>query len=244
MKMPNNEIINNFWQNIPLSIMYPDEITNMIKKLKSIKESISVSESNNANHKEENFTNELEKILIEVFFKPNINENTDSEIMEYLKQQYFPISTPNKILMVFFCVYLLSNCPSEHNFRENFLSFYEICNKNMQLDLLDLKLNDKNLIKEFVIFYVYLISIGTVKGFKFINNKNKVDVCYKDLENIYNQNNRDLFIEDLFFIYEKVEFNFNSFFIHNFYKLNHERVRHSLKDIEMRNNIISNQDLN
>jgi hypothetical protein len=250
MKIPNNEIINNFWNNIPLSFISPDEITNMIKKLDVKTEKKTETETNN--NTKENFLNGLEKIIFEVFFNSNINKtsdtyadnNTNKEVMEYLKKKYFSILIPKNILMVFFCIYLLSNGISEHNFRENFLRFYEICKKNMDFDPFILKLNDINLIKEFVIFYVYLISIGTIKGFDYINNKNKIEYCYKDLENNFTQNNRDLLIEDLFFIFDKIQFNFNSFFIHNFYRLHNEKVRHSLKEIEMRNNIIENQNEN
>lgn len=217
MKMSNEEYLNNFWNNLKISETRPEEIIEEVRKINS--------------KNTEDFMKELSQIILEPYMRSQLNE----EINQYLKENYLLLSNPIKTLTVFFFIFLLSNCANEKNFKENYLNFYEICKEKMHLNFL--QINDKNLIKEFVIFYVHLITLGTLKAISSSKNNSKFDETNKDLEIIFKQKNRDLFIEDLFFIFDKVEFSFNSFMIHNFNALYHEKVRNSLREIEIRNNI-------
>lgn len=177
----------------------------------------------------EEFFKAFEEKIIDVYFK---SEETTT-IVEYLVQNSLSIVSGFKALSVFFSLLLICDFMSEKSFTEAFKRFFQLCSKFPEVSALNL--NDKYLIQEFVIFYVYLVSAQTHKAFLQSPNAPHFEKSRKEFNSIYSQRNRDAFVESLFSYYHRNEFSLFSFAIENLKKLQHSNVRASLEEIESKN---------
>lgn len=202
-----------FWNSLQIKDISAEQLIEKISNLKS--------------NSKDQFLKDFEKIIIEVFFKTEELK----KISDYLIENSLSIVSPFKAFTVFFSLLLVCDCKSKRSFAEAFKQFFVLLSKFA--DVLAFDINDKQLIKEYTIFYVYLVSMQTHKAFLGccsdlpIFERSRNEYCL-----IYSQRNRDEFVENLFVYYQKNEFNLYSFMLENLNKLQHSKVRLSLQEIE------------
>lgn len=212
------EFFNSFWNSVQIKTLTPELILEKVIQLKS-------------NTKEE-FFKEFEEKILDVYF----NSQEIKSVGDYLIKNSLSVVSTFKAFAVFFNLLVICDYRTEKNFAEAFKRFWNLCSKFA--DVSGLNYNDQYLIKEFVTFYVYLVSAQTHKAFLQSPHAQMFEKSRNEFNSIYSQKNRDAFIESLFVYYQRNEFSLLSFALENLKKLNHEQVRRSLEEIE-RKNVVS-----
>ncbi len=215
------EYFSYLWNNVHIKKLTAEQLIQNTLKLKS-------------NSREE-FFKDFEENILELNFKHE--DLKFKSVTEYLIFNSLSMTSPFKATAVFFSLLVVSDWKCEKSFSDAFKRFIQFCSSKYA-DVTGIILDDKVLVKEFVSFYVYLVSAQTHKAFLQSHDDKHKDTFKKsqnDFAALYSQRNRDLFVESLFKYYEKNEFSFFSFAYENMKKLNHADVRRSLEEIERKN---------
>lgn len=211
------EFFDHFWNKIQIKNLTAEQLVEKTLQLKS-------------KTTKEDFFKDFEEKLLDIYFTCE----EPKSVTVYLIHNSLSMVSGFKASAVFFSLLLICDCKSEKSFAEAFKRFIQLCSKFEEVSALNF--NDKYLIREFVIFYVYLVSAQTHKAF--LQTPNLLNVFEKsrsEFNSIYSQKNRDVFVEGLFSYYARNEFTLFSFALENLKKLEHSNVRKSLEEIERKN---------
>jgi len=206
------EFFQSFWDSVHIQKLTAEQLMDKVSQLQSITI--------------EQFLADFENKIIEsVFYSDQFKTIVDFFI-------YNSLSTISlfKVFAIFFSLLLMCKIQKQEDFNETFIKFFKFCTKFE--DLKNYNLNDKSLIKEFVIFYVHLVSTQTYKAFMNNYEGKSFDRTRVEYNSIFSQRNRDSFVEELFQTYEKIPFSLYKFSIDNLKKLEQANIRKKLEEIE------------
>jgi hypothetical protein len=204
-----------FWNSLQIKSFTAEELLAKTQQIKS--------------NTKEDFFKVFEENIVKAYFESEIHKT----VGDYLFQNSLGINSPFKCFAVFFSLLLVCDCKTEKNFLEASKKFYQMCIEFADVSIFNV--DDKYLVKEFVLFYVYLVSAQTHKAFLNSPNAPFFEKSRNEFNSIFSQRNRDVFVESLFVYYQRNEFSLLSFVSENFKKLQHADVRNSLEEIEKKN---------